>query len=144
MNLLNKRIIHVFGASGSGTSTLAKAICDRTGFHMIEVDSYFWLPTDPPFTIRRSSDESTALMQKDIDRFKNVVVAGSAAGWGDFLIPQLSLAIRLVTPTEIRIERIKQREFMRFGERIQPGGDMYEQHQKFWIGPKCMMKEMLR
>ena len=131
MNRTNYKIIHVFGASGSGTSTLAKAICDKTGFHMMEVDSYFWLPTDPPFTVRRSSDESAALMQKDIDKFRKVVVAGSATGWGDFLIPQISLAIRLETPTEIRIERIKQRELMRFGERIQPGGDMYEQHHKF-------------
>lgn len=125
------RVIHIFGASGSGTSSLAKAICDKTGFYLMEVDNYFWMPTDPPFTNRRSSIESAELMQKDIDNFKNVVIAGSATGWGDFLIPQTSLAIRLVVPRDIRIDRIKRREFERFGDRIYPGGDMYNQHQAF-------------
>lgn len=131
MQCIKHKIIHIFGASGSGTSTLAKAVCDKTGFRMMDADSYFWLLTDPPFTKRRASCESAALMQKDIDELGNVVIAGSATGWGDFLLPQISLAIRLVVPTDIRIERIKQREFLRFGDRIRPGGDMYDQHQAF-------------
>lgn len=51
--------------------------------------------------------------------------------WGDELIPLFSLAIRVVTDTEIRIERIKQRERDKFGERIVSGGDMYQQHWDF-------------
>ena len=47
------------------------------------------------------------------------------------MIPFFTLAIRLVTDTEIRIERIKQREWNKFGERIAPGGDMYQQHLDF-------------
>ena len=131
MAVAKRRVIHVFGASGSGTSTLAKALCDKTGFRLMEVDDYFWLPSDPPFTNRRDSSESAALMQSDIDEHENVIIAGSATGWGDFLIPQLSLAIRLVVPTDIRINRIKQREYARFGKRIHRGGDMYNQHQAF-------------
>ena len=37
----------------------------------------------------------------------------------------------LVTPTEIRMDRLRRREYARFGDRILPGGDMYEQHQAF-------------
>ena len=31
----------------------------------------------------------------------------------------------------MRLERIKKREYARFGARILPGGDMYEQHRAF-------------
>ena len=60
-----------------------------------------------------------------------IVISGSLCGWGDELIPYFDLVIRLVTPTEQRIARLKEREFQRFGNRICEGGDMYEEHLKF-------------
>lgn len=56
--------------------------------------------------------------------------ARSSAG-GDALIPDFTLAVRVVTDTSTRLARIKQREYARFGARILPGGDMYDQHQAF-------------
>lgn len=42
-----------------------------------------------------------------------------------------TLAIRLVTDTEIRTTRLKEREKQKFGDRIMPGGDMYTHHMEF-------------
>ena len=39
--------------------------------------------------------------------------------------------MRLVTPTDVRIARIREREHRHFGARIEPGGDMEEAHQAF-------------
>lgn len=36
-----KRIIHIFGASGSGTSTLGKKICDELGYKFMDTDGDF-------------------------------------------------------------------------------------------------------
>ena len=44
------------------------------------------------------------------------------------LIPFFSLAVRLVTDTDIRIARLKEREKRKFGSRIEKGGDMYQNH----------------
>lgn len=52
----------------------------------------------------------------------NVVISGSLVDWGDELIPLFTLAIRLITDTEIRIERLKAREKQKFGDRIMPDG----------------------
>ena len=52
-------------------------------------------------------------------------------GWGDPLIPQFTHAVRLTTPTEVRIERLRQREYADFGDRIHEGGDMYENYLAF-------------
>ena len=126
-----KNVIHIFGASGSGTSTLGKKISELWGYTWLDTDNYFWEPTDPPFTTRREKAERVRLIREDISKHENVVLTGSLSGWGDVLIPFFTVAVRVVTDTEIRIERLKKREYERFGERIAPGGDMYENHLEF-------------
>ncbi|MCK7484353.1 MAG: hypothetical protein MZU97_01450 [Bacillus subtilis] len=55
--LPNAKKVLVFGAAGSGSSTIAKAIAHLYGHHWIEVDEALFMPTDPPFSVRRSLDE---------------------------------------------------------------------------------------
>lgn len=126
-----KNVIHIFGASGSGTTTLGKKIADELSFKHMDTDDYYWLPTDPKFTQKRPVEERIALMKKDIEQFENVVISGALAGWGDPLIPYFTLAVRIALPQDVRIERLRQREKARFGSRIEAGGDMYEQHLAF-------------
>ncbi len=75
-------------------------------------------------------------MKKDILENNNAVISGSLADWGDELIPLFTLAIRLVTDTNIRIERLKIREKQELGNRVMPGGNMYTNHMEFieWAG----------
>lgn len=126
-----KHVIHIFGASGSGTSTLGQALAARTGFRRMDTDDYYWLPAEPMYTLKRPIPERLALMERDLDDCGGAVLSGSLVGWGDPLIPRFTLAVRLVTPTPVRMERLKQREYARYGRRILPGGDLYEQSQAF-------------
>lgn len=128
---MKKHVIHIYGASGSGTSTLGRAISDTWNFSFLDVDDYFWLPTDPRYTVKREISQRLMLLKRDIAASEQTVVSGSLVDWGDALIPWFTLAIRLETSTEIRIARIKAREELAFGARIRPGGDMYRQHQEF-------------
>ena len=41
--------IHVLGASGSGTTTLASALAAKHDHRHLDTDDFFWLPTDPPY-----------------------------------------------------------------------------------------------
>ena len=126
-----KNVIHIYGASGSGTSTLGRKISEELGYKCMDTDDYFWLPTNPQYTTKRSKEERLSLMKKDISENDNVVISGSLVDWGDELIPLFTLVIRLITETEIRIERLKAREKQKFGDRIMPGGDMYTHHMEF-------------
>lgn len=126
-----KNIIHIFGASGSGTSTLGRKISKELGYKFMDTDDYFWLPTDPKYTQKRPTDERLRLMKKDIEAAENVVISGSLTDWGDELIPLFTLAIRLVVDVDIRIERLRKREREQFGSRIDEGGDMYQNHREF-------------
>lgn len=128
---MGKNIIHIYGASGSGTTTLGRYLCDCLGYFFMDSDNYFWLPTDPPYTRKREPPERIERMKKDIAGAEKIVISGSLSGWGDELIPLFSLAVRLVTDTDIRIARLKEREKRQFGSRIEAGGDMYRNHLEF-------------
>lgn len=51
---MDKQVIHIYGASGAGTSTIGKYISDRLGYFFMDTDDYFWEPADTPYTVKRS------------------------------------------------------------------------------------------
>ena len=67
----------------------------------------------------------------DVTQNNRWVVSGSLCGCGDVAIPLFELVVFLSIPHEVRMERLRQREHERFGERILPGRDMYEQSPAF-------------
>ena len=125
------KVIHIYGASGSGTSTLGAALSSKYGYKHMDTDDYLWQPTNLPFSIKRERLERITLMEKDIKANEKVVITGALCGWGDVLIPFFNLAIRIVTPTEIRIKRLEEREYGRYGNRILIHGDMHEEYLSF-------------
>ena len=58
-----KNVIHIFGASGSGTTTLGKKICSELGYTLMDTDAYYWIPTEPPFKLKRPANERIELMK---------------------------------------------------------------------------------
>ncbi len=132
---MKQHLINIFGSSGSGSTTLAKNICQSFGYRFIDVDDYLWKKTDPPFTQRNTNEEACKLIQSALADQKPAVIAGSLIGIADELKPKIDLFVYINLDKEIRIKRIQEREENRFGERIKPGGDLYEQHQSFlqWV-----------
>jgi len=124
-------IILIIGASGAGTTTLAQALEREYDYKWLDTDDYFWESTDPPFVQSRPREERVALLKQDIQKYPKCAISGALGMWGDVFIPRFDLVVFVDTPTEVRIERLKKREFQRFGKRIQQGGDMYETHTEF-------------
>ena len=123
--------IHILGASGSGTTTLGRALAARLQCPHFDTDDYFWLPTDPPYTHQREQTARQQRLMDDLTAQEQWVLSGSLCGWGDVAITLFELVVFLSIPHDIRIERLRRREHARFGERILPGGDMYETSQAF-------------
>jgi adenylate kinase family enzyme len=123
--------IHILGAFGSGTTTLGQALAERRQCPHFETDDYVWILTDPPYTHQRERTERQQLLMDDLTAQEHWVVSGSLCGWGDVAIPLFELVVFLWVPQDIRMARLRQREHARFGERILPGGDMYESSQAF-------------
>jgi len=126
-----KKKIHIFGASGSGTTTIAKIISEKLGYKHFDTDNYYWYPTDIPFTKDRPIEKRLQLMSSDLAAADKWVLSGSLDGWGNPLIPLFELAVFVYVPQDIRIERLKKREIERYGSDVLPGGSRYKSTKAF-------------
>jgi len=129
--------IHITGASGSGVTTLGRALAKRLGAAQLDTDDFYWLPTDPPFRERRAPAERVEMLERAFAAAdQGWVLSGSLDGWGDVLVPHFSKVVFVHTPHEVRMARLLAREKTRYGAAIQPGGAMYDQHLDFvdWAG----------
>jgi len=128
--------IHLTGASGSGVSTLGANLSSALSFPVFDVDDYYWLPTDPPFTTKRAIHERISLLRPILRRAQEEnggwVLSGSLGTWGDELMEDVEHVIFVDTSTEVRMKRLREREFRNHGDRIQEGGDMHEESGKFF------------
>jgi adenylate kinase family enzyme len=116
--------IHVFGAAGSGSTTLGRAVARRLSVSHADADGLFWLPTDPPFTSRRPRAERLTLLRRRLPLDEDWVFSGSAIGWATILEPVYDLIVFLRLEPAERMARLRRREAARYGSRIEPNGDM--------------------
>ncbi len=120
--------IHIMGASGTGTSTLGDLLSMNLPHTYLDTDDYFWTTK---FTKQREVSQRRRMLKKDLALNKNVILSGAVCGWGDNLKNYFDLVIFLWVPEDIRLERLKEREFQRYGNKILVGGSKYEQSKTF-------------
>ena len=122
--------IYITGASCAGVTTLGSALGRHFDLRHIDVDDFYWLPTQPPYTTKRAPEQRVGLIREEMGE-GGWVLTGSFDGWGDALIADVDLIVFVATPTPVRMERLMAREKERYGDRILPGGDMQEIHVAF-------------
>jgi adenylate kinase family enzyme len=105
----------VTGASGSGTTTLGRALAPQLGATFFDADDYYWLPTEPPFQNKRDDATRLSLFLTDLREVKSAVVAGSVMNWGTELEDGFSLIVFLTLDANIRVARLRSRELQRLG-----------------------------
>ena len=105
--------IHIFGASGSGTSTLGRALADALASQHFDTDDFYWLPTDPPFREKRTPKDRRALMKQVFLPRRDWVLSGSMDSWSEGVDHRFTLAVFLELEAAQRIARLRGRELLR-------------------------------
>jgi len=123
--------IHVVGASGSGTTTIGARVASQLGFEHLDTDDYFWVDTPEPFTVTRPLADRLRLLGGALAAGEAWVLSGSITGWGESLASRFDLVIRLEAPDSLRLTRLRDREYARYGDRALPGGDHFEDTEDF-------------
>jgi adenylate kinase family enzyme len=111
--------ILITGASGSGTTTVGRALATRLRCAFYDTDDYYWLPTDPPFRCKQDPAIRASRLLHALQNASPAVLGGSILSWGAELEDSFSLIVFLTVPAEIRVARLKEREIQRFG-RVDP------------------------
>jgi adenylate kinase family enzyme len=120
------------GASGSGATTLGRALADALAIPHHDSDDYFWQPTVPPYQNKRDAADRLRLMQEIFLPRADWVLSGSVEGWGNPIVPHFDLVVFLTTPTVLRLQRLRAREATHFGaDTVAPGGWRNEEYEEF-------------
>jgi len=123
--------IIIFGANGSGKTTLGRELARVLSFKHIDHEDYAFHESKIPYAKPRSEEECIELMLADIQEYGSFVLSSVTGNFGDKISSLYDFAVYLTVPHDLRIERIKQREVLRFGDRMLKGGDMYAGQQDF-------------
>jgi adenylate kinase family enzyme len=123
--------ILLFGPNGSGKTTTGRELARVLGWKHIDAEDIFFEPSDVPYTNPHSREEAARLLLAEVERCRRFVLTSVTGDYGDEIMRMYRLAVYLSAPLAMRLERFDQREYVRHGERVSQGGDMYESHNKF-------------
>lgn len=132
---MQRRHIHIMGASGSGVTTLGRALATALALPHHDADDYFWQPTIPPYQIQRTVTERLRLMEEMFLPRADWVLSGSIVGWDEriaALAADFDLVVFLQTSRDVRLLRLRAREAAHFGpDAVAPGGWRHDETEAF-------------
>ena len=126
--------ILICGLNGTGKSTLGRLLADRMEYEFIDNEDLFFPKADSSYTFSnpRSKEEVIQLLEEKISRNNQFVFAAVKGNYGDRLIASLDHIVLIEVPKQIRSKRVRDRSYQKFGDRILPGGDLYDTESKWF------------
>ena len=126
--------IVICGLNGTGKSTLGKALAEKLHFHFIDIENLYFPKTNPNYIYAspRTREDVAERLLCEIRTYKNFILASVKGDYGEELYSFFQCAIMLDVPRDIRLQRVKDRSFQKFGNRMLSGGDLFEQEEKFF------------
>ena len=126
--------ILICGLNGTGKSTLGRMLADRMRYEFIDNEDLFFPKADPSYTFSspRSKEDVIRLLEEKISENNRFIFAAVRGNYGDRLIASLDYIVLIEVPKQIRSKRVRDRSYQKFGDRILPGGDLYDKENKWF------------
>ncbi len=128
---MGNRII-ICGGNGAGKSTLGKALAKKLACPFMDIEAYFFSKADTDYAQSRTKEEAVALLLQDMKSHPDFVFAAVKGNYGKDIQELFTCAVLVSVPKEVRLSRVKDRSFQKFGNRMLPGWDMWEKEQAFF------------
>lgn len=142
--------IAIFGLNGAGKSSITHALAKKLAYEELDVEDLYFPEqrasrqkaldggSDPmvhsgalPFSRPRTKEEVQSGLLRKLAANPRFILSGVTMNWPEEILAKIEIAFWVQAPPEIRLRRIGEREKKRFGARVLPGGDMYEQQKAF-------------
>ena len=125
------RII-ICGLNGSGKTTLGKELSKRIGYVHKDIEMYYFnTSNDNRYSNARSRDDVVKDLENDFKKYENIVFTACKGDYGR-LDDLYDLAIYIQLARDTRLNRVKERTFKQFGNKVLEDAELYQQEVKFW------------
>lgn len=126
--------ILICGLNGAGKSTLGRMLADRMGYEFIDNEDLYFPKEDPNYMFSgpRSEEEVIRLLEEKIAANRRFIFAAVRGNYGDQLVSSLDHIVYIEVPKQVRGQRVRKRSYEKFGERMLPGGDLFEKESKWF------------
>ena len=124
--------ICICGLNGCGKSTLGRELSRKINLRHMDVEDYYFTDKDDPYAHSRTRDEVEELLYADTCAYPKFIFSAVNGNMSERVNEKYTLVIYLSATVDVRAERIEARALERFGERVLPGGDMYERERAFF------------
>ena len=123
--------ICICGLNGSGKTALGKKLADALQFFCMDVEDYYFPDACMPYSSPRPHEDVRKRLLADIQAHPRFVFSAVCGSMGEEIVSRYRLVVYLDTPRDVRTARVWKRTYDQFGDRMLPGGDLYEQEQSF-------------
>jgi len=125
--------IQICGLNGSGKSTIGKALAKALGAYFIDSEDLFFPEADnDTYSKPRSREEAERLLMEKICEHSEFVFASVKGNYGNEIVSKYDYVIVVDVPKDVRMRRIRNRSFEKFGNRMTAGGDLFEREEAFF------------
>ncbi len=126
--------ILICGLNGAGKSTLGKALASRLGYAFIDNEDLYFPKKGSVYDYSnpRNKEEVVHALKSRIKDNPRFVFAAVKGDYGTEFINALDHIILVEVPKDVRSQRVRTRSLQQFGDRISPGGALYDKEQKWF------------
>ena len=121
------------GLNGSGKSTLGRALAEISGYVFRDIEDYYFQKQNSYYIYDnpRTTEEVQKMILNDFNKFDNFVFAAVKGNYNNEISDSFTHAVFICVPKEIRIKRVIERSYNKFGSRVLYGGDLYYKEKSF-------------
>lgn len=129
---MNNKII-VCGGNGAGKSTLGKALAVRLGYKFLDIEDYYFEKSSSNYIYDnpRTVEQVKSMLFADLNKYDNFVLAAVKGNYSNEISNLFTHAIFISVAKDVRIKRVIERSYIKFGNRVLPNGDLYKKENEF-------------
>lgn len=130
---MGRRVL-ICGGNGAGKSTLAAKLAEVSGYKFVDTEEYYFPKTQGGYAYgkSRTKEEVKALLLADLEKYEDFIFTSVTGDFGEEVLSRFTHVVFVYVPKGLRMERVRARSFQKFGDRMRPGGDLFEKEQGFF------------
>lgn len=122
------------GGNGAGKTTLGRALGALSGYVFRDTEDYYFPQKEAGYAYgkARTKAQVAALLLHDMGAYEDFIFASVLGDFGEEVLSRFTHAVFVYVPKGVRLERVRERSYRKFGDRMRPGGDLFEKEQGFF------------